>query len=395
MALFTPKNFYSCGCLFLVGEHALLGRLSATCPPAPDELGMLGQTVLSQDPLVGRPTVALSAEGPVVSDPWCLLDLEASRRGFKYAFPPGILHICLAAYRCDVRCNIGFSTAPVLIRVYALDAFDSVPRAMSFSRTISCTQVVPSLFKKLLHEAVLRRLERASYSKLMVDSLTHRFWGCEACQEEREELVGQDMIRWASEATGPDPPIRGRIFLDGSCFPSFLKELSRAGWGFVAASFEGHLLAGGTGEAVLSSPTVRPAAALRWCLLLAMQCPYKAKCQYAYYVCLVTAVVAGTSGVIMGMIGYSIVHVDTLKEPDLTPHKMSTSTKRWGYVARTCPYVSRGLFVLAGMAAGGAIAAAHYTCPPVGDAQWENQWRQPWPRFMPRWRASDAGEGVG
>mmetsp|Transcript_45811 Transcript_45811/g.122490 ORF Transcript_45811/g.122490 Transcript_45811/m.122490 type:complete len:197 (+) Transcript_45811:147-737(+) len=113
---------------------------------------------------------------------------------------------------------------------------------------------------------------------------------------------------------------------------------------------------------------------LLWCMLLAMQCPYKAKCQYAYYVCLVTAVVAGTSGVIMGMIGYSIVHVDTLKEPDLTPHKMSTSTKRWGYVARTCPYVSRGLFVLAGMAAGGAIAAAHYTCPPVGDAQWENQW---------------------
>ena len=123
----------------------------------------------------------------------------------------------------------------------------------------------------------------------------HRLWECEACQDDRVELVGMEMIQYAREAcesnsadlinflTGTfahpgdyvPPPIsqqgmdgvqvenfeqgyldsglvppgpelvrfEGSIILDGSCFQSVVRELARAGWAFVFVSNQGHMLA--------------------------------------------------------------------------------------------------------------------------------------------------------
>mmetsp|Transcript_63142 Transcript_63142/g.170357 ORF Transcript_63142/g.170357 Transcript_63142/m.170357 type:complete len:198 (-) Transcript_63142:216-809(-) len=115
---------------------------------------------------------------------------------------------------------------------------------------------------------------------------------------------------------------------------------------------------------------------LLWCMLLAMQCPYAAKCKVVYYLCLVTAAVAGGAGAMMGLIGYSIGHVNALQDQDLTPQKMTQVTKRWGYVARMCPKFSRVLFCIVGLASVAGLAAAHTTCPQAGAPEWEGQWCQ-------------------
>ena len=167
-------------------------------------------------------------------------------------------------------------------------------------REVSCTQLSPALFKVLLHQAVLRQLERQAYGKLVeggifcgvgvsppmpafsleapavelapdrpppdldgsnrlcfdvvaaglrskklsawekgsaralacnalwtnsralrcgyrvcplcplcqskVDSVFHRLWECEVCQDERVELVGMEMVLWAREACESNSP---------------------------------------------------------------------------------------------------------------------------------------------------------------------------------------------
>ena len=128
-----------------------------------------------------------------------------------------------------------------------------------------------------------------------MDSLFHRIWECEACREDREELVDAEVIMWAKEDRQNNAPylinfligafahpgdivpppskqlgmqgvlvehfeqgyldsglvfpgpenvkFQGSLFLDGSCFYSKIRELSRAGWAFVMMSAQGHMLA--------------------------------------------------------------------------------------------------------------------------------------------------------
>ena len=58
------------------------------------------------------------------------------------------------------------------------------------------------------------------------------------------EFFEQGFLDSGMEYPGPEQVrFEGDIFLDGSCFQSTIRELARAGWGFVLVSKQGHMLA--------------------------------------------------------------------------------------------------------------------------------------------------------
>lgn len=143
-----------------------------------------------------------------------------------------------------------------------------------------------------------------------MDSLHHRLWVCEGVAEQRAQVALSDVLamarsrvddglfchgwykhpadkcpheqdndkamkaerlddsgRWVmTAATRANCQLRGRIFTDGSCYPSIYADMSRAGWGIVMLSDAGEIVFRVWGPVWLGLPQTAPVAefCMRW-----------------------------------------------------------------------------------------------------------------------------------
>uniref|UniRef100_A0A7S4SDP5 Uncharacterized protein n=1 Tax=Alexandrium monilatum TaxID=311494 RepID=A0A7S4SDP5_9DINO len=123
-------------------------------------------------------------------------------------------------------------------------------------------------------------------------------------------------------------------------------------------------------------------------IAVALQCPYSRICPAAYYFIWLVAMCSIAMGCALTCIGCSVNHIASLDEDKMTPTNMTTGTKRWGCVAKTCPCISRWLLTTAGLFAFLGLLLGTSQCPKKGAAEWEDEWcmappnvREPDPKY--------------
>eukprot|EP00440_Ansanella_granifera_P012580 gb/GFBE01013672.1/.p1 GENE.gb/GFBE01013672.1/~~gb/GFBE01013672.1/.p1 ORF type:complete len:208 (+),score=39.42 gb/GFBE01013672.1/:1-624(+) len=102
-------------------------------------------------------------------------------------------------------------------------------------------------------------------------------------------------------------------------------------------------------------------------------CPYQAVCTEGFAALILTALFALTTGAVMYLVYHSLDHVKKLYIQDLTQKNMTERTKRCGSIARTCPCVSRWLFLFATFAITVGAPLAMVTCPGHDDQRWNGR----------------------
>mmetsp|Transcript_117996 Transcript_117996/g.286263 ORF Transcript_117996/g.286263 Transcript_117996/m.286263 type:complete len:153 (-) Transcript_117996:66-524(-) len=81
---------------------------------------------------------------------------------------------------------------------------------------------------------------------------------------------------------------------------------------------------------------------------------------------------------------WSLGHVNKLSISDMSAGRLSRSTRRWGFIAKTFPFLSRCVFHLAGVATIAGAAFAFRLCPPSTDPAWEDSHcSAPWGKGPP------------
>lgn len=84
-------------------------------------------------------------------------------------------------------------------------------------------------------------------------------------------------------------------------------------------------------------------------LTVATQCPYRELCPVAQTICWTMVGLVGVLACVMMLNYWALQHVRLLKDEDLAASKRTMATWRWGLTARTCPQISRALFMLSGI----------------------------------------------
>lgn len=83
-----------------------------------------------------------------------------------------------------------------------------------------------------------------------------------------------------------------------------------------------------------------------WSIIVATQCPYLEVCPYGGVAFIGMATMGMIQGFAMWSVKTAFNHVKKLFVEDLAPSKMSGTTRRYGFIARRCPCVSRWIFLV-------------------------------------------------
>mmetsp|Transcript_86764 Transcript_86764/g.136885 ORF Transcript_86764/g.136885 Transcript_86764/m.136885 type:complete len:198 (+) Transcript_86764:130-723(+) len=96
--------------------------------------------------------------------------------------------------------------------------------------------------------------------------------------------------------------------------------------------------------------------------LILASCPYSNHCPFGMYCLIFLGPVSLFQGCLMMNIGWSIAHVEKLTLDQLNPDIISSGTKRWGWIAKSCPTCSRGNHILVGVTCLIGLAIAGGVC---------------------------------
>uniref|UniRef100_A0A7S1RYQ1 Protein S-acyltransferase n=1 Tax=Alexandrium catenella TaxID=2925 RepID=A0A7S1RYQ1_ALECA len=107
-------------------------------------------------------------------------------------------------------------------------------------------------------------------------------------------------------------------------------------------------------------------------MTLLLQCPYSRHCPNAHLIGVCICTVALVLGLTMALFDWAWGHVGKLSIPDLSPENMTRTTKRYGFIAKSVPVLSRWLFVLLGVCTATGVFLASQ-CPPPESKLWDGE----------------------
>merc|ERR1719456_600522 len=99
------------------------------------------------------------------------------------------------------------------------------------------------------------------------------------------------------------------------------------------------------------------------CVMIVFSCQeYPTMCPFGFYVLAALAIFLPLQACTMMAISHALALVERLTLDQLAPETMSTSTRRWGWVAKSCPSLSRVNHIVIGMICMGGVAVGGSVC---------------------------------
>jgi len=89
---------------------------------------------------------------------------------------------------------------------------------------------------------------------------------------------------------------------------------------------------------------------------------YPSICPHGYYVLILLLPIGILQSCTMMMISHGLAKVEKLSLEELAPETMSSGTKRWGWVSKSCPRFSRCNHLLLGLITIGGMAVGTSSC---------------------------------